>query len=241
MLISNTVVRRALPFFAAACFSLFIAHPNATHAQTTVAEAVEINPDAASHAFPHYWEKVFGSGRAILSLRDDYRHDLGEVKRITDFEYVRFHAIFHDEVGFYDEDANGNPVYNFSYVDQIYDGLLANKVRPFIELSFMPKKLTSDPNALHPFWYKQNVAPPKDWDKWEALIENFTRHLIQRYGEDEVANWYFEVWNEPNLDFWVGNPKQETYYQLYDQAVLAIKRVSPRLRVGGPATAQAAW
>jgi len=216
-----------------------------TRAQTaagqTLAEAIEINPNASSHAFPHFWEQMFGSGRAILSLRDDYRHDLRETKRITDFRYVRFHAIFHDEVGLYDEDAAGKPIYNFSYVDQIYDGLLANKVRPFIELSFMPKKLTSDPNALHAFWYKQNVAAPKDWDKWEQLVETFTRHLIQRYGENEVAQWYFEVWNEPNLDFWVGNPKEASYYELYDHAARAVKRVSARLRIGGPATAQAAW
>jgi xylan 1,4-beta-xylosidase len=215
------------------------------HAQTapgkTLEEAIEINPNASSHAFPHFWEQMFGSGRAILSLRDDYRHDLRETKRITNFQYVRFHAIFQDEVGLYDEDASGKPIYNFSYVDQIYDGVLANKVRPFIELSFMPKKLTSDPNALHPFWYKQNVAPPKDWDKWEQLVETFTRHLVQRYGEDEVAQWYFEVWNEPNLDFWAGNPRESTYYDLYDHAVRAVKRVSSRLRVGGPATAQAAW
>jgi xylan 1,4-beta-xylosidase len=217
----------------------------ATRAQTPdghiLAEAIEINPHASSHAFPHFWEQMFGSGRAILSLRDDYRHDLRETKRITDFQYVRFHAIFHDEVGLYDEDTAGKPLYNFSYVDQIYDGLLANKVRPFIELSFMPKKLTSDPNALHAFWYKQNVAAPKDWDKWEQLVETFTRHLVQRYGENEVAQWYFEVWNEPNLDFWVGNPRESSYYELYDHAARAVKRVSARLRVGGPSTAQAAW
>jgi xylan 1,4-beta-xylosidase len=216
-----------------------------TFAQTvaghTLAEAIEIDPHAASHDFPHFWEKMFGSGRAILSLRDDYRQDLRETKRITDFEYVRFHAIFHDEVGLYDEDASGKPIYNFSYVDQIYDGLLSNKLRPLVELSFMPKKLTSDPAALHAFWYKQNVAPPKDWNKWEQFVETFTRHLVQRYGEDEVAQWYFEVWNEPNIDFWVGNPKESTYYELYDHAARAVKRVSPRLRVGGPATAQAAW
>jgi xylan 1,4-beta-xylosidase len=207
----------------------------------TLAEAVEIDANAASHPLPHFWEEMFGSGRAILSLRDSYRHDLREVKRITRFEFIRFHAIFHDEVGLYDEDSAGKPVYNFSYVDQIYDGLLANKVRPFVELSFMPKKLTSDPNGLHAFWYKQNVAPPKDWDKWGQLVEAFTRHLVERYGEDEVAQWYFEVWNEPNLDFWLGNPKEDTYYELYDQAARAVKRVSPRLRIGGPATAQAAW
>ncbi len=209
--------------------------------QSPIEEAVEIDANAPSHPFPHFWEEMFGSGRAILSLRESYRHDLRETKRITNFEYVRFHAIFHDEVGVYDEDASGKPAYNFSYVDQIYDGLLENKVRPFIELSFMPKKLTSDPNALHPFWYKQNVAPPKDWNKWDQLIEAFTRHLVQRYGEAEVANWYFEVWNEPNLDFWSGNPKEPTYYELYDHTARAIKHVSSRLRVGGPSTAQAAW
>src|SRR5467141_3230296 len=207
----------------------------------STSETVEINATAPPHAFPHFWEKMFGSGRAILSLRESYRHDLLETKRITGFEYVRFHAIFHDEVGLYDEDTAGKSVYNFSYIDQIYDGLLENNVRPFVELSFMPKKLTSDPNALHPFWYKPNVAPPKDWNKWEQLIEAFARHLVERYGEDEVANWYFEVWNEPNLDFWGGDSKEATYYDLYDHAARAIKRVSARLRIGGPATAQAAW
>src|ERR1700760_4940881 len=133
----NTAVRRFLPLFAAACLALCIARPNATHAQNTVAEAVEINPSAASHPFPHFWEKVFGSGRAILSLLDDYRHDLRKVKRITDFDFLRFHAIFHDEVSFYDDDASGNPIYKLSYVDQTYDGVLANKVKPFIEPSIM--------------------------------------------------------------------------------------------------------
>src|SRR6266481_6111207 len=215
--------------------------PSVRSQTSQTSQSVEIDVNATAHAFPHFWEKMFGSGRAILSLRDSYRQDLRETKRIIGLEYVRFHAIFHDEVGVYDEDASGKPIHNFSYVDQIYDGLLENKVRPFVELAFMPKKLSSDPNALHPFWYKQNVAPPKDWNKWEHLIENFTRHLVDRYGVDEVAQSYFEVWNEPNIDFWVGNPKEETYYELYDHTARAIKRVSARLRVGGPATAQAAW
>jgi xylan 1,4-beta-xylosidase len=231
----------SLLVFAAAVASVTTVQAQSSANAQTLAEAVEIDANATAHPLPHFWEKMFGSGRAILSLRDDYRHDLQETKRITGFEFVRFHAIFHDEVGVYDEDPQGNPIYNYSYADQIYDGLLANHVRPFVELSFMPKKMTSDPNALHAFWYKQNVAPPKDWALWEQLIENFTRHLVKRYGIDEVALWYFEVWNEPNIDFWVGNPKDESYYQLYDHAAVAIKRVSARLRVGGPATAQAAW
>src|SRR5438105_13896645 len=94
-------------------------------------ELITADANAASRPFPHFWEKMFGSGRAILSLRESYRRDLHDVKQITDFKYVRFHAIFHDEVGVYDEDSQQRPVYNFSYVDQIYDGLLANHVKTF--------------------------------------------------------------------------------------------------------------
>lgn len=203
-------------------------------------EVILVDGTAPSHPFPHFWERMFGSGRAILSLRDGYRRDLREVKQITGFEYVRFHAIFHDEVGVYEEDSEGRPVYNFSYVDQIYDGLLANGVKPFVELSFMPNNLAAQ-HILHAFWYKQNISPPKDWDKWDALITAFVGHLVNRYGIDEVATWPFEVWNEPNIDFWAGEPKQATYWQLYDHTARAIKMVNSRLRVGGPATAQAAW
>jgi xylan 1,4-beta-xylosidase len=143
-------------------------------------------------------------------------------------------------VGVYDETPEGQPIYNFSYVDQIYDGLLQNGVRPFVELSFTPKKLAARPSP-HPFWYKPDVSPPKDWSRWGGLVESFARHVVERYGIDEVSRWYFEVWNEPNIDFWAGEPKESTYEQLYDTAAESLKRVSPRLRVGGPATAQAAW
>jgi xylan 1,4-beta-xylosidase len=143
-------------------------------------------------------------------------------------------------VGVYDEDARGQPLYNFSYVDQIYDGLLQNGVRPFVEISFMPKKLAAR-EALHPFWYKPNVAPPKDYPKWDDLIQHFGRHLVERYGIEEVSKWYFEVWNEPNIDFWGGEPKQATYLELYDHTARALKAVDARLRAGGPATAAADW
>src|ERR1700723_4272684 len=216
-------------------------HPAVIHAQGAPGpQPVEIDVNGPSHPFPHFWEQMFGSGRAILSLRDSYRSDLREVKAATDFKYVRFHAIFHDEVGMYDEDAGGKPTYNFSYVDQIYDGLLQNHVRPFVELSFMPRKLASA-DTRQAFWYKPIVAPPKDYERWGAMVSAFAKHLIDRYGIDEVSQWYFEVWNEPNLDFWAGDPREATYYHLYDVSARALKRVNPRLRVGGPATAQAAW
>ncbi|HEX5422457.1 MAG TPA: hypothetical protein VFW94_02835 [Candidatus Acidoferrales bacterium] len=214
--------------------------PLAAAAQEQTSQTVVVDASAANHPFPHFWEEMFGSGRAILSLRDSYRRDLREVKGVTEFRYVRFHAILNDDVGIYGEDAHGQPVYNFSYIDQIYDGLLANGVRPFVELSFMPEKLAAQP--IHQaFWYHPNVSPPKSWTAWDDLIAALAKHLVARYGIDEVSKWYFEVWNEPNLDFWGGQPKQATYWQLYDHTARTLKSVSPRLRVGGPATAQAAW
>ncbi len=212
----------------------------ATAAHAAATEPLTVDAAAAAQPFPHFWEHTFGSGRAILSLREGYRQDLRAVKAVTALEYVRFHAILHDEVGLYSEDAHGQPAYNFSYVDQIYDGLLANGVRPLVELSFMPKDLASQ-DVRHTFWYHPVISPPKDYRRWDDLIEAFARHLVERYGVAEVGRWYFEVWNEPNLDFWAGSPRQETYWTLYEHTARALKRVDSALRVGGPATAQAAW
>jgi xylan 1,4-beta-xylosidase len=223
------------------CIAALICSPAKSAFTQNKVERITIDASAPATPFPHFWEQMFGSGRAILTLRESYRNDLRAVKQVSDFRYVRFHAILHDEVGIYNEDEHGEPVYNFSYVDQIYDGLLKNGVRPFVEISFMPKKLAFNPDALHPFWYKQNVSPPKSMDRWDALITHFAQHLVERYGIDEVSQWYFEVWNEPNIDFWGGVPRQKTYFELYDHTARDLKAVSPRLRVGGPATAAAAW
>ncbi len=219
---------------------VLISLPGLCQSQSQTPDVIVVDASAPAHDFKHFWEQMFGSGRAVLSLRDSYRSDLREVKGVTGLQYIRFHAIFHDEVGVYSENEQGQPAYNFSYVDQIYDGLLAAGVRPFVELSFMPKALAAQ-NIPHAFWYKPNISPPKDWVKWDALISEFAKHLVARYGIEEVSRWYFEVWNEPNLDFWGGDPKQATYWELYDHTAKTVKSVSPRLRVGGPATAQAAW
>jgi len=207
----------------------------ASHSETIV-----INAQSPAHPFPHYWEQMFGSGHAILSMRQSYRRDLRAVKRATDFRYVRFHGIFDRDVDLYGENSRGQPEYNFTNVDQIYDGLLASGIRPFVELSFMPQALASTPERQG-FFYHPYIAPPKDWNRWGNLIRTFAQHLVARYGIDEVSQWYFEVWNEPNISFWAGKPKQATYFHLYDIAARALKSVSPRLRVGGPATAQVAW
>ncbi len=222
-------------------------------AQEPKHEVLHVDAQAATTPFPHFWEKTFGSGRAILSLRDSYRTDLRTVKQATGFESIRFHGILMDEVGVYDPDrvtknpglaaeaAHDSSAYNFFYVDQIYDGLLENGVKPFVELSFMPRKMAADPNQLHPFWYHPDVSPPKDYKLWDDMIRALAAHLVERYGIGEVSTWKFEVWNEPNLDFWGGRPNKDTYWTLYDHTARALKSVSPRIQVGGPATAQAAW
>jgi xylan 1,4-beta-xylosidase len=231
-------LRRGLAL-AAAGLPLLVA--GAAFAAAGQSESIVIDTRSPETALPHFWEHMFGSGRAILTLRDSYRQDLRAVKAVTDFRYVRFHNIFHDEVGLYGLDAHRRPVYNFSYVDQIYDGLLENGIRPFVEISFMPRSLSSDPNSVVSFWYRPNRAPPKNYAQWDDLVRRFAAHLVQRYGVAEVSQWYFEVWNEPNIDFWSGKPKQHTYFTLYAHTARALKAVSPSLRVGGPATAQAAW
>jgi xylan 1,4-beta-xylosidase len=199
-------------------------------------ETLHLDWRGPAKPFPHFWETMFGSGRAILSLRRSWRDDLDAVRAATGVQYIRFHGIFDEETGAVNPDGS----FNFSYIDQIYDGLLDAGVRPFVELSFMPRALAVS-DKPHAFWYKPLPNPPKDYSAWGKLIEAFTRHLIERYGSTEVERWYFEVWNEPNIDFWTGEPKQATYFTLYDHAARAIKSVDAKLRVGGPATAQAAW
>ncbi len=216
------------------CAPVF-AQESAGSSQTIVVDA-----HAKGTPFPHFWEEMFGSGRANLAMRASYLDDVRTVKKVTDFQYVRFHAILDDENGVYSEDKNGNPIYNWSYVDHIYDGLLRNGVKPFVEISFMPKELAAKVQ-YQAFWYKPIPSPPADYAKWDALIRAFAQHLVDRYRIDEVATWYFEVWNEPNIDFWIGKPAQSTYFELYDHTARALKAVNERIRVGGPATAQAAW
>ena len=218
-------------------------------------DVLNVNAAAPGTPFPHFWEHMFGSGRAVLVLRANYQHDLAMMKASTGIRYVRFHGLLDDHVGladghaalFYDRQAalpsgqRAGSRYNFSYVDQIMDALLAHGVRPYVELDFMPTALASNPRMVQGFWYHPNVSPPRSYAAWDQMIKALARHFIAQYGINEVSKWYFEVWNEPNLSFWGGVPKQKTYFKLYDQTARALTSVSPRLRVGGPATAQAAW
>jgi len=199
-----------------------------------------ITADFTKAKGPHneFFREVVGAGRAAEGLRTDWQRDLALVHRECGFKYVRFHGLLQDEMGVYSENAHGQPVYNFQYIDALYDAILNAGMKPFVELSFMPQALASGTKTI--FWWKGNITPPKDYDKWEKLIGALVQHWTDRYGTQEVKQWYFEVWNEPNLDgFWSGT--QADYFKLYSVTARAIKKVSPDYRVGGPATAGNAW
>jgi len=188
--------------------------------------------------FSTMFKECIGAGRANEGLRADWQQQLAYVKKECDFKYIRMHGLLTDDMGVYREDRNGNPEYNFQYIDVLYDYLLSIGIKPFVELGFMPSALASGKQSI--FWWRGNVTPPKDYNKWEELIRNLTIHFTERYGADEVKTWYFEVWNEPNLSgFWSGT--QEEYFKLYKYSVSAIKSVNKEYHVGGPATAGAAW
>jgi len=169
-----------------------------------------------------------GAGRANEGLRADWQRQLRHVRAECGFRYIRFHGLFCDDMGVYQEDKQGHAIHNWQYVDELFDFLQSIGMKPFVELGFMPGALASGPHTI--FWYKANVTPPKDYAKWEAFIAAFVRHVTERYGSQEVRSWYFEVWNEPNLTgFWMGT------------TVRAVKSVDAAYRVGGPATAGSGW
>jgi len=178
---------------------------------------------------------MIGAGRANEGLRADWQEQLALVQREIGFEYIRMHGILHDDMGVYTEDAHGTPIYNFQYVDTLYDALLKMHIRPFVELTFMPSKLASGSKTV--FWWKGNITPPKDPAKWAALIRALVAHLKDRYGKEEVQKWYFEVWNEPDLHDLFFTGSVDDYLSLYKTTAEAIKEECPACRVGGPASA----
>lgn len=184
------------------------------------------------------FNECVGAGRANEGLRADWQQQLAYVRKECGFRYIRMHGLLTDDMAVYTEDSKGNPVYNYMYIDVLFDFLQSIGMKPFVELGFMPSALASGPKMI--FWWRGNVTPPKDYEKWAALVKDLTRHFTERYGADEVKTWYFEVWNEPNLDgFWAGS--QDDYFKLYTYSARAIKSVNPSYRVGGPGTAGAAW
>jgi xylan 1,4-beta-xylosidase len=212
---------------------------------------VSVQVDASRSTGPVHrpWRRIIGSEHLALLLRGegpgglDVSEDLAKAFRIVKAELgveaVRAHAILHDVLGVYREDADGHPHYDFDKVDLVIDRLLATGLRPVVELSFMPAALAVDPEP-RVFDYIGLISPPRDLGRWSDLVGALVRHLVDRHGLDEVVRWGFEVWNEANIKvFWAG--RQSDYFDLYDATARAVKAVDERLLVGGPSTAAAGW
>jgi len=181
----------------------------------------------------HFWSACVGAGRANEGLRAGWQEQMKLAHAQCGFRYCRFHGLFHDDMFVYRLSEGGAPIYNFQYIDDLFDRMLAIGVRPFVEFGFCPSDLATEKATV--FWWKANGCPPNDYARWGELIDRTVRHWVARYGIAEVKQWYFEVWNEPNLHpFFTGTKKQ--YWELYRTTVKAVKAVDAALRVGGPAT-----
>lgn len=205
------------------------------------APAVQITIDTNQviGPLPHIWAECAGSDRAAITLRESWRRDLDRWTAEAGLKRVRFHGIFNDELGvFAPSIMSHEKKLNFQNIDQIYDGLLARGVSPYVELSFMPKFLASGQQAFG--FYAGNITPPTSNDDWASFIKTFAAHLVDRYGLPAMKSWMFEVWNEPNLPFfWSGT--QQQYFDFYKATAVALKSIDPGLKVGGPASARAEW
>lgn len=194
--------------------------------------------------------RFFGADEPNYATMKDGRkllHDIGQLGEPQ--EYFRAHNLLTSGDGTpalkwgstdaYNEDAQGNPVYDWKILDRIFDTYLQVGVKPYVEIGFMPKALSTTPepyqhefrpglnNPLYTGW----AYPPKDYAKWAELVYQWAKRCVDRYGAAEVENWYWEVWNEANIGYWKGTP--EEFYQLHDYAIDAVRRALPTARVGG--------
>ena len=229
-------MRGRIHAFAAGSITLMLALQGAARAGVPD-RTISIDVAAPATARSGFETFSVGSDYPGTLLREDSLAQLRTVREELGFRYIRFHAIFHEVLGTYREE-HGKPVYDWTKIDALYDRLLGMGIRPFVELGFTPEAMKTSDQRI--FYWKGNTSHP-DLAKWAALIEAFARHLEQRYGRAEIRRWYYEVWNEPNLaGFWEGADR-DAYFTLYDVTARALKRVDPQLKVGGPATAGAAW
>ncbi|KQW49088.1 xylan 1,4-beta-xylosidase [Nocardioides sp. Root1257] len=212
----------------------------------TVTVSVDTGSDLGELDRP--WRPMIGSEHLSHALSTDTTggrvvgEELSTALRAAHEElgvtHVRAHGILCDDLAVYRE-VDDEPVHDFTGVDRVYDHIRSLGLYPVVEVSFMPHDLASDPSKTV-FDYDAIVSPPKDWGRWHDLVRDLTAHLVERYGDEVVEHWSFEVWNEANLEvFWSGTP--EEYLRLYDVTVAAVRAVDDRLVVGGPSSAAAGW
>jgi xylan 1,4-beta-xylosidase len=218
-------------------------------AQNAVNVNVDLNQKVGMYSPIYSWfgydESNYSTGKNGQALLREL-HDLSPVP-----VYIRAHFLLATGDGkpdlkwsstnVYTEDASGKPVYSWTILDQIFDAYAAAHVRPMVELGFMPEALSTHPQPYHIGWplKKGEVEgwsfPPKDYERWEELTRQVAAHMVSRYGAETVSTWYWEVWNEPNGEYyWKGT--QDDYNKLYDYGVEGVRKAIPNALVGGPAT-----
>lgn len=185
-----------------------------------------IDCNASQDTLNKTWKKIAAFGRAAEGMREELRNQLRMIQKDISFDYVRFHGILSDEMMVYNEDSEGNAEYNFTYVDELIDFLLEIKLKPFLELGFMPELLASE--KKHIFLWKANISFPKNMKKWTDLIKYFINHLISRYGVNEVCSWYFQVFDLVCL----GNVSINNYFNFFKETYNTIKKINPNFRIG---------
>lgn len=181
-----------------------------------------------THGVAH---RLMTFGYAAHALRSDFREQLKTIQEEIRFEYIRFHGIFSDEMNICTRENDGSIGYHFEKIDTLFDMLLEYNIKPFLELGFMPKDLAQSEQSM--FLWKANLSPPKRMKEWTDFIDAFFRHLLNRYGLEEVSKWYFEFWNEPEIKgvFW--NDSDLAFFDFYKATYQTIKNISHRLKVGG--------
>jgi beta-xylosidase/AraC-like DNA-binding protein len=196
----------------------------------SIKKKINIDFDAHHDHFKAIWQKLINAGTAHSILDSNLRKQIKELQQEINFEYLRFEGIFNDDLEVCKGDSLENIHYNWKLVDNIFDFILENNLKPFISLSFMPKLLASKDKTI--FYYQANFSPPKNINAWLDLIDAFIIHLINRYGIEEVEKWYFQVWTEfPHQGFhWAGS--KEEYFEFYEQTAKKIKDISSTLKVG---------
>ena len=196
---------------------------------------ITLNP-SAEVPFHNITDSCIGTGRLGLGLMREYQEELEYVQDQIGFEYIRGHGLFCDDLGILQtvrrEDGTEEDRYCFTYLDRVMDAYVKLHLKPLLELGFMPRAIASGEQTV--FYWKGNVTPPKDDKRWTALVCATLQHLVSRYG-DTVYEWPIEVWNEPNLTSFWKDADLDAYLHLYEVTVRAIRGISDRFQVGGPA------
>lgn len=222
-----------------------------THAAESFPVRMEIHASQSKGPLKPIW-RFFGADEpnyAYMKHGDELLGHLGDLRK--DHVFFRAHSLLVTGEGThalkwgstnaYTEDPQGNPVYDWTIVDRIFDSYRKNGVRPYVQIGFMPQALSVKPEPYRHHWtpkakydeiYTGWAYPPKDYAKWEELVYQWARHCVEKYGEQEVLHWYWQTWNEPNIGYWRGT--RDEFFKLHDHAIRAVRRAIPNAKVGGP-------